>query len=168
MKKSISRKNILRGAGALLIIVLMILSSIVVTANTTNKGTRNIVGYEGFEDGVMPSAGWTLNDPSSNRDITSSASMKIPENRDIIFTDDFNDNIKDYSKWTEIYTEGIWEEINQRAEFQCYESGDSSNRYEGIESSEFIVAKQSPVRRCGTSGCIRGCRRRGRKIASAR
>lgn len=61
-------------------------------------------------------------------------------NANAIFFDDFNDNIKDYSRWTEIYTNGTWQEINQRAEFQCYESGNSSNRYEGIQSSAFTVS----------------------------
>ncbi len=53
-----------------------------------------------------------------------------------LFFDDFNDNEKDFSKWKEIYTDGIWEEKNGRAEFQLYEPG-SGTVYEGIESIEF-------------------------------
>lgn len=56
---------------------------------------------------------------------------------EILFSDDFNDNRKDYSKWTEIYTSGIWEETNGRAEFQLTESGGTGTRSEGIESSPF-------------------------------
>ncbi len=58
--------------------------------------------------------------------------------QEVLFFDDFNDNIKDYSKWTEIYTTGTWEETNQRTEFQLYESG-GGERLEGIESSEFTT-----------------------------
>jgi hypothetical protein len=65
---------------------------------------------------------------------------------DICFFDDFNDNIKDYDKWTEIYTDGTWEEVNQRTEFQLYETGVSGEAdYEGIESSEFTVSLSSSV-----------------------
>ena len=57
----------------------------------------------------------------------------------ILFFDDFNDNIKDHGKWTEIYSEGTWEEMNQRAEFKLYEAGSGSD-YEGIESKEFTIS----------------------------
>ena len=56
---------------------------------------------------------------------------------DILFSDDFNDNIIDHNKWTEIYTSGTWEETNGRAEFQLTESGGTGTRSEGIESSPF-------------------------------
>lgn len=56
----------------------------------------------------------------------------------VIFYDDFNDNSKDYSKWKEIYTDGIWEEKNGRAEFTLHEGGDKT-AYEGIESISFSV-----------------------------
>lgn len=59
-----------------------------------------------------------------------------------LFRDDFNDNTKDYGKWTEIHTSGTWDETNQRAEFQLYESGGGERR-EGIASAEFIVALSS-------------------------
>jgi hypothetical protein len=54
---------------------------------------------------------------------------------DILFSDDFNDNKKNLSKWTEIYTSGTWEETNGRAEFQLVESGGAGARSEGIEST---------------------------------
>jgi len=54
---------------------------------------------------------------------------------DILFSDDFNDNKKNMSKWTEIYDSGTWEETNGRAEFQLVESGGAGARSEGIESS---------------------------------
>jgi len=54
---------------------------------------------------------------------------------DILFSDDFNDNKKNYSKWTEIYNNGTWEETNGRAEFQLVESGGTGARSEGIEST---------------------------------
>lgn len=52
----------------------------------------------------------------------------------IIFSDDFDDNIIDYLKWDEIYTDGLWDEINQRCEFKVNESSS-----EGIESVSFNV-----------------------------
>jgi PKD repeat protein len=55
----------------------------------------------------------------------------------VIFFDDFNDNIKDYTKWTEIFADGEWEEINQRCEFKLYEPG--RNVYQGIKSTNFTV-----------------------------
>jgi len=54
---------------------------------------------------------------------------------DILFSDDFNDNKKDYNKWMEKYASGIWEETSGRAEFQLTESAGTGNRYEGIEST---------------------------------
>jgi PKD repeat protein len=57
----------------------------------------------------------------------------------IIFYDDFNDNQKDFEKWTEIYTNGTWEEINQRTEFNISENNDEGARYQGIESIAFNV-----------------------------
>jgi hypothetical protein len=55
------------------------------------------------------------------------------------FYDDFNDNTKDYSKWTEIYNEGVWDEINNRCEFEVYEPG-SGRHFEGIKSTVFSVS----------------------------
>ncbi len=50
----------------------------------------------------------------------------------ILFHDDFDDNTKDYDKWTENWTDGIWDEVNQRVEFQCNEH--IPTYIEGIES----------------------------------
>lgn len=61
---------------------------------------------------------------------------------DIVFQDDFDDNSKDYNKWTEIYTDGTWEEKNRRVEFKVYEPGPGRSD-EGIESSEFSVSLSS-------------------------
>ena len=55
------------------------------------------------------------------------------ESGDVVFYDDFNDNEKDLSKWTE-FGDVFWEEINQRTEFQVYEQKSG-----GIESSFFNV-----------------------------
>ncbi|PNX48081.1 MAG: hypothetical protein BV456_10175, partial [Thermoplasmata archaeon M8B2D] len=59
------------------------------------------------------------------------------QNYDIIFKDDFNDNTKDYTKWSEIYTNGIWEEKNGRTELQ---ENENLPGYEGIISKEFRVS----------------------------
>jgi hypothetical protein len=63
----------------------------------------------------------------------------IDTNKGVIFSDDFNDNIKDYSKWTEIFTNGTWDEMNTRTEFQLYENNHQGERFEGIQSSAFTV-----------------------------
>ena len=55
---------------------------------------------------------------------------------DILFFDDFNDNKKDFNKWTEIYNSGTWEETNGRTEFKLVESGGTGACTEGIESSD--------------------------------
>jgi hypothetical protein len=61
----------------------------------------------------------------------------------ILFSDDFNDNSKDYDKWTHIFTDGIWDEQNQRCEFQLNEPG-SGQFLEGIESYE-LIAPLNPI-----------------------
>lgn len=64
MKIYFIRKTVLKNAGTLLIATLMVLSTIVVTAGTTNKGKGTVFLWEGFESGVMPPTGWTTtNDP---------------------------------------------------------------------------------------------------------
>jgi len=55
----------------------------------------------------------------------------------ILFEDDFNDNEKDFTKWTEIYFDGAWTESNQRCEFMVWEPGYGNRNKEGIESHEF-------------------------------
>lgn len=62
----------------------------------------------------------------------------------ILFSDDFDDNSKDYSKWAEIFSDGIWDEENQRAEFQLFEPGQGSHNFEGLESTE-IIAPLNPA-----------------------
>jgi hypothetical protein len=51
---------------------------------------------------------------------------------DVLFSDDFNDNTKDMTKWTEEFTAGTWWERNQQTEFRIYET--QSWSYEGITS----------------------------------
>jgi hypothetical protein len=62
--------------------------------------------------------------------------LHMNEFSDILFSDDFNDNNKDFNKWTEIYSNGIWEETNSRTEFKLTESGGTGTRFQGIESSD--------------------------------
>jgi hypothetical protein len=103
MKKSLSKKTILKEAGVLLIASLMVLSAIVVTANTSNKGGRSIVVDEGFEAGVMPPVGWTVNDPSDNWGITTEDSYLINKDVKQVFPSS-QDNF-------EIVLEGDWSKI---------------------------------------------------------
>lgn len=67
---------------------------------------------------------------------------KISAEDESLFFDDFNDNAKDYNKWTEIDNNGTWDEINQRTEFQLYETGGYSV-WGAIESSEFTISLSS-------------------------
>jgi hypothetical protein len=72
-------------------------------------------------------------------DIDSQIFQKSPiQDEIILFQDDFNDNQKDLVKWTHIFTNGTWEEKNQRCEFQLYEPG-GKQWEEGVESYEFVV-----------------------------
>ena len=57
----------------------------------------------------------------------------------ILFFDDFDDNEKNFAKWTEIYTDGVWTESNQRCEFMVWEPGYGGRNKEGIQSTEFIA-----------------------------
>jgi len=56
--------------------------------------------------------------------------------RDVLFFDDFNDNTKDYTKWTEAISDGEWWERNQQTEFRLYE---------GAPRAELIRSKGIPV-----------------------
>lgn len=59
---------------------------------------------------------------------------------DIIFFDDFNDNQKDLDKWTEVYSDGQWEEKNGICDLLVYEpANNDNNNYEGLESREIDV-----------------------------
>ena len=62
----------------------------------------------------------------------------------VLFSDDFDDNSKDFNKWTEVFTEGVWDEQNQRVEFQLYEPGPRPHKFEGLESTE-INTQLNPV-----------------------
>jgi len=59
----------------------------------------------------------------------------IPLSAVTIFSDDFNDNTKNYSKWSEIYNDGLWSEVNQQTELSVTATG--PRVIEGIESSTF-------------------------------
>ena len=53
-----------------------------------------------------------------------------------IFYDNFDDNEKNHDLWTEIYDDGIWEETNNRVEFEV-----QSIYPEQVEAFEGIVIK---------------------------
>ena len=77
-----------------------------------------------------------INGIALEQDIRIIVPSNIPKitSDDILFSDDFNDNQKDFNKWTERYANGMWEETNGRAEFQLTESGGTGVRSEGIQS----------------------------------
>jgi hypothetical protein len=66
-----------------------------------------------------------------------------PINQDLLFSDNFNDNTKDLTKWTEIMTGGEWYERNNQLEFRKYEIA-SSNR-EGIASRDIPVKIENDI-----------------------
>ena len=53
-------KNILKEACVLLMIAIMVLSTVVVTANTINNQKQNIFLEENFEEGIIPPTGWVV------------------------------------------------------------------------------------------------------------
>jgi len=53
------------------------------------------------------------------------------------FIDNFDDNIIDTNLWTELYSDGIWKEDYQMAQFELKETHEGPVLYEGIESKEF-------------------------------
>ena len=55
-----TRRNIIKEACVLLTIVIMVLSTVVVSANTVNNGERAILLEENFEKGIMPPTGWNV------------------------------------------------------------------------------------------------------------
>lgn len=72
------------------------------------------------------------------------------DSEEILFSDDFNDNSKDYSKWSEIFTYGSWDETNSRTEFLINEPG-NTREGEGIQSISIPVSlttKNSVVISC--------------------
>jgi hypothetical protein len=89
--------------------------------------------------GIIPTIGAKTSSPTINKTI-----QKNPINKGVIFSDDFNDNLKDMTKWTEIYTGGEWYERNYQLEFKKYES--SSDAKEGIESIAIpVTIKKVPL-----------------------
>ena len=70
--------------------------------------------------------------------VPSISGTNIGENRGVLFEDDFNDNTKDLSKWSEIYNDGFWWEINERTEFYLSSTGNPIS--EGIESINVPVS----------------------------
>jgi hypothetical protein len=86
--------------------------------------------------GIIPTIGAKTSSPQINETIE-----KTPINKGEIFSDDFNDNIKDTSKWTEIFTGGEWHERNYQLEFKKHEK--SSDTKEGIESISIPVTLKS-------------------------
>lgn len=83
-----------------------------------------------------------VNGIAVNQDLRMIVPSNIPETTsdDILFSDDFNDNQKDFNKWNEIYSNGTWEETNGRAEFKLIESGGTGVRSEGIQSKAIVAA----------------------------
>ncbi len=77
-----------------------------------------------------------VNGITAKQDMRMIVPSNMPETTcdDILFSDDFNDNMKDSNKWMEIYSNGIWEETNGRAEFRLIESGGTGARSEGIQT----------------------------------
>lgn len=90
---------------------------------------------------VIPSIGMHIN--GNQVEIDKNSRISKINRGGIIFFDDFNDNIKDYDKWTEKWSQGTWWERNERTEFQLYE-GDGQ-KYEGIQSSAFTVSLSPDV-----------------------
>jgi len=80
---------------------------------------------------------------SEKKDLAKENQKSNSGERNIIFSDDFDDNVKDLTKWTETFTSGDWWERNQRTEFQLIENEDHGEQYEGTESSSFTVILSS-------------------------
>jgi hypothetical protein len=74
--------------------------------------------------------------PDSNFADTTDGTFFILALSNLLFEDDFDDNSIDYTKWSEIFDEGAWQETNQHMEFMAYEQ----NHYEGVESQLFNVS----------------------------
>ncbi len=75
------------------------------------------------------------------------ANSNKTDTMDLIFFDDFNDNVIDYSKWSEYESNnGSWKEINGRTEFTLFEQtpeGTGSGR--AIKSTEFQVELSNDI-----------------------
>ena len=66
-------------------------------------------------------------------------SAETHNDKSVLFFDDFNDNTKDYSKWSEYYTDGQWYEQNQRTEFYVSNTGWSEANFVGIISIPITI-----------------------------
>jgi hypothetical protein len=81
----------------------------------------------------------------SGNDLTKSNNIVKPQPApESLFFDDFNDNTKDMTKWTEEFTDGSWWEDNQQAEFRIYEPGGGWD-FEGITSIGIPVSLDEPL-----------------------
>lgn len=79
---------------------------------------------------------WTV-EVSDGEDTTVNVFEFYTGEPEIIFFDDFDDNEKDFDVWTEINSNGVWEEVNQRTEFTLQGVGNPIR--EAIESIYFPV-----------------------------
>ena len=77
--------------------------------------------------------------PSISGTTINKTNHHYPITEEVIFSDDFNDNTKDFTNWTELYDEGEWWERNQQTEFRVYEGLTSFNK-EGIESIDIPIS----------------------------
>jgi hypothetical protein len=117
----------------------------------------------------------------SGNNITKSETYIKPQpTGEVLFFDDFNDNKKDYTKWTEIFNDGSWYEtrrqtefyvrapepdsypegiisasINQQTDFNFDESG-TKIHYQGIKSTCIpVIQNDDPlIIRCIMDTCI--------------
>ena len=76
--------------------------------------------------------------PSISGTTISKTNNNNPIAEEVIFSDNFNDNSKDYTKWTELFNEGEWWERNGQTEFRVYEQDGSWHR-EGIETIDIPI-----------------------------
>jgi hypothetical protein len=82
----------------------------------------------------------------SGNNTTNSENIVKPLSRgEVFFSDDFNDNSKDMTKWTEIYGDGTWWERNQQTELRLYESGGVNHRHGILSKGIPLVLDDDPV-----------------------
>lgn len=79
---------------------------------------------------------------NANSEIFINSRNKKIQNVRTIFYDDFNDNEKDFNKWSEIFSNGDWWERNGQAEFRLHEASPSWLS-EGIETIGITVTTQN-------------------------
>ena len=82
----------------------------------------------------------------SGNNITNSKNIVKPLSRgDVLFSDDFNDNTKDTTKWTESHSQGTWWERNGQTEFRLYESGGPNHRQGIISIGIPVTIDDDPI-----------------------